>query len=363
MSAQRKDDHVRLALEQQDTPRGINQFDEVSFVHHALAGIDRPQVSLGTAFAGIRWPVPLYINAMTGGSAKTGVINRDLATAARATGVPIASGSMNAYFKDPSCAGTFSVLREHNPDGFVIANVNANASVDNVERAVELLRADALQIHLNTAQETAMPEGDRSFSSWPGQIEKITAALDIPVIVKEVGNGLSRQSVLWLKDLGVSAADVSGRGGTDFARIENGRRPLGEYAFLHGWGQSTAACLLDAQDAGLPLLASGGVRHPLDVARALALGAHAVGASGGFLRTLMDGGVDALVGRLTTWLEQLTALQTMLGARTPADLARCDVLIHGSLRDFCADRGIATGALARRSSAATAPHDTTDGTS
>ncbi|MEU3902097.1 type 2 isopentenyl-diphosphate Delta-isomerase [Streptomyces sp. NPDC045251] len=363
MSAQRKDDHVRLAITQQDDPRGVNQFDEVSFVHHALAGIDRPDVSLATAFAGISWPVPIYINAMTGGSEKTGIINRDLAIAARETGVPIASGSMNAYIKDPSCAGTFSVLREQNPDGFVMANVNANATVENVWRAVDLIRADALQIHVNTAQETAMPEGDRSFSSWAGTIEKIAAAVDIPVIVKEVGNGLSRQTVLALKDLGVSVADVSGRGGTDFARIENGRRELGEYAFLHGWGQSAPACLLDAQDAGLPLLASGGVRDPLDVARALALGAHGVGASGGFLRTLLDGGVDALIAQLTTWLDQLAALQTMLGARTPADLTHCDLLIHGSLRSFCADRGIETGPLARRSSVAEAAHDTTGSTS
>ncbi|MBC7273609.1 MAG: type 2 isopentenyl-diphosphate Delta-isomerase [Streptomyces sp.] len=353
MSAQRKDDHVRLAIEQQHTHRGVNQFDEVSFVHHALAGIDRPQVSLATSFAGVTWPVPIYINAMTGGSEKTGVINRDLATAAAETGVPIASGSMNAYFKDPSCAHTFQVLREHNPDGFVIANVNATASVENVWRALELLRANALQIHINTAQETAMPEGDRSFGSWAPQIEKIAAAVDVPVIVKEVGNGLSRQTVAQLKDLGVAAADVSGRGGTDFARIENGRRELGEYAFLNGWGQSAAACLLDAGGTGLPLLASGGVRHPLDVARALALGARAVGSSGGFLRTLLDGGVPALIAQLETWLDQLAALQTMLGAATPADLTGCDVLIEGSLREFCADRGIDTRALAQRSTATT----------
>lgn len=362
MSAQRKDDHVRLAIEQQDTHRGVNQFDEVSFVHHALAGIDREDVSLATTFAGVSWPVPIYINAMTGGSVKTGLINRDLAIAARETGVPIASGSMNAFIKDPSCADTFSVLRKENPDGFIMANVNANASVENVWRVIELIRADALQIHINTAQETAMPEGDRSFSAWAGQIEKIAAAVDIPVILKEVGNGLSRQTIETVKSLGVSVADVSGRGGTDFARIENGRRALGEYAFLHGWGQSAPACLLDAQGVDLPLLASGGVRHPLDVARALALGAHAVGSSGGFLRTLLDDGVDALIGQLTTWLDQLAALQTMLGARTPADLRSCDLLIHGSLRTFCADRGIETGPLARRSSSAGDPHETTGST-
>src|SRR4051794_8975928 len=180
--AQRKDDHVRLAVEQQRRAGSGNQFDEVSFVHHALAGIDREQVTLATSFAGLSWPVPLYINAMTGGSQSTGRINADLAVAARETGVPVASGAMRAYFKDPACAGTFSVLRELNPSGFVMANVNATASVDNARRAVDLLAADALQIHVNTVQETVMPEGDRSFASWVPQIEKIAAALEVPVI-------------------------------------------------------------------------------------------------------------------------------------------------------------------------------------
>jgi isopentenyl-diphosphate delta-isomerase len=362
MIAQRKDDHVRLAVEQQHARSGHNEFDEVSFVHHALAGIDRPDVSLATTFADIAWQVPLYINAMTGGSVNTGVINRDLAIAARETGVPIASGSMSAYFKDPSCADTFRVLRQENPDGFVMANVNATASVENARRAIDLLQADALQIHINTAQETPMPEGDRSFSSWVPQIEKIAAAVDVPVIVKEVGNGLSRETVLTLQNLGVRVADLGGRGGTDFARIENGRREHADYAFLHGWGQSTAACLLDAQDAGIPVLASGGVRDPLDVARALALGACGVGVSGGFLRTLLDGGVSALIAQISTWLDQLAALQTMLGARTPADLTRCDLLIHRTLRSFCADRGIDTRRLAQRSSSIDALHEMTGST-
>ncbi|MGW5640172.1 alpha-hydroxy-acid oxidizing protein [Streptomyces sp. NPDC003832] len=185
------------------------------------------------------------------------------------------------------------------------------------------------------------------------RIEKIAAGVGVPVIVKEVGFGLSRESVRLLAELGVRAADLGGRGGTDFARIENGRRELGDYVYLTGWGQSTAACLLDAQDAPIPVLASGGVRNPLDVARALALGASGVGASGTFLRTLLDDGVTALVARLTTWLDQLAAIQTVLGARTPADLTRCDLLVHGGLRDFCADRGIDTRPFARRS----APRD------
>ncbi|MER5215126.1 type 2 isopentenyl-diphosphate Delta-isomerase [Streptomyces sp. NPDC002838] len=362
MIAQRKDDHVRLAVEQQQQHCGRNQFDEVSFIHHALAGLDRPDISLATTFAGISWQVPLYINAMTGGSERTGVINRDLGIAARETGVPIASGSMSAYFKDPDSAETFSVLRKENPDGFVIANVNATASVDKALRAVDLLQADALQIHVNTVQETVMPEGDRSFSSWAPQIEKIVAGVDVPVIVKEVGFGLSRETVRLLESLGVQVADLGGRGGTDFARIENGRRELADYAYLTGWGQSTIACLLDTQDAPIPVLASGGVRNPLDVARALALGASGVGVSGTFLRTLLDGGVEALIARIATWLDQLAALLTVLGARTPADLTHCDLLIHGELRDFCADRGIDPRPFARRSSGLDVPHEMTGNT-
>jgi isopentenyl-diphosphate delta-isomerase len=362
MIANRKDDHVRFAAEQQGHPSGYNQFDDVSFVHHALAGIDRADVSLAARFGGIEWPVPLCINAMTGGSVKTGLINRDLAIAARETGVPIATGSMSAYFADESVADTFSVMRKENPDGFIMANVNANASVERARRAIDLLRADALQIHLNAIQETVMPEGDRSFSWWGPRIEQIVAGVDVPVIVKEVGFGLSRETLARLRDMGVRVADVAGNGGTNFARIENERRDRADYSFLTDWGQSTPACLLDAQGASLPVLASGGVRHPLDVVRGLALGASAAGASGLFLKTVLDGGVPALISLISRWLDQMKALMTALGARTPADLTRCDVLIHGGLRAFCTDRGIETGRLATRSRSYGITHEAIGGT-
>ncbi|MER6092064.1 type 2 isopentenyl-diphosphate Delta-isomerase [Streptomyces bluensis] len=352
MTGNRKDEHVRLATAQHSPERhvtpfdapGVSQFDEVRFMHHALAGTDRAEVSTRTSFAGLEWQVPLYINAMTGGSEKTGEINRDLAIAARETGLPIATGSMSPYLKDPSTAGTFTPMRREHPDGFVMANINATATAEQARRAVGLIEADALQIHLNTVQETVMPEGDRSFGHWSAGIEKIVTAVEVPVIVKEVGFGLSGRTVEQLVSLGVRVADVAGRGGTNFARIENGRRDHADYAYLEDWGLSTPASLLDARGHGLPLLASGGVRHPLDAARALALGARAVGAAGGFLTVLLDGGVDALVRQITTWLDQLTALMTLLGAHSPAALADCDVLVTGSLREFCQDRGLAMGA-------------------
>ncbi|QAY60495.1 type 2 isopentenyl-diphosphate Delta-isomerase [Microbacterium protaetiae] len=352
MSSGRKDQHVDLADAQQQDRPAHNDFDDVRFVHHALAGIDRERVSLSTAFAGIDWPVPLYVNGMTGGSARTGEINRSLAIAARETGVPIATGSMSVALRDPDMIGTFRVMRDENPGGFVMANLSADATPDDAARVVDLLQADALQVHLNSVQETVMPEGSRDFSAWPGNLAAIVERLEVPVIVKEVGFGLSRPTLERLAQLGVAVADVSGAGGTDFARIENARRAENDYAFMTGWGQSAVCSLLDAGDAapgGIPdLVASGGVRTPLDVVRALALGAHAVGVSGVFLHAVLRGGEDALIARIGAWLEQIAQLHALLGASTPAELARTDLLLRGDVREFCELRGIDAAAFSRR---------------
>jgi isopentenyl-diphosphate delta-isomerase len=349
MASERKDDHVRLAAEQQDTAPVTNPFDDITFVHHALSGIDVDRVDLTTAVPGGRWPAPVYVNAMTGGTDMTGRVNRDLAIAARETGVAIASGSMSIALDDPSVAPTFRVLRDEHPDGFLLANLGVERSPDDARRAVELLDADALQVHLNSAQETVMPEGRRSFSSWPASLERIVAAVDVPVVVKEVGFGLSARTLALLADLGVDAADVSGRGGTDFVRVENSRRGAHDYAYLAGWGQSAVECLLDAPPQAPVLFASGGVRSPLDVARALALGARAAGVSGSFLRTVLEGGAPALAARIAQWTDHLAALCAMLGADSPAALSRTDVVVRGATAEFCAARGIDIRPLARRS--------------
>ncbi|GGK47239.1 type 2 isopentenyl-diphosphate Delta-isomerase [Nocardia camponoti] len=349
MIGDRKDDHVRHAVRHQETRSATSDFDDINFVHHALAGIDAADISTEVAFAGSTWSTPLYVNAMTGGSMKTGEINRQLAIAANETGVPIASGSMSAYFRDRDVADTYRVLRQENPNGFVLANVNATASVEQVKHAVDLLEANALQIHLNAVQEVVMPEGDRSFGAWPAQIEAIVAASEVPVVVKEVGFGLSRETILWLRDVGVSVADVGGRGGTNFARIENDRRPGGDFSFIEGWGQSTPACLLDAAGIdGIDVSASGGIRSPLDMARALALGAKATGVAGPFLETLVNGDTAALITQISTWLAQLRTIMTVLGARTPADLTSTDLLITGAVSSFCHSRGIDTTPYASR---------------
>lgn len=349
LDARRKDDHVRLASAQHAEPRA-HDFDHVRPMNHPLAAGNRSQVSLATAGHLLAWDVPLYINGMTGGTAHTGTINRALALAARETGVPIASGSTGILHRDPAAIPSFRVLRELNPDGFLLANVNANLSPAQARRSVEILEADGLQIHVNPAQEIVMPEGDRDFTRWADNIAAIIDGVGVPVVVKEVGAGMSRGTVAQLRDLGVAAVDVSGRGGTDFTAIESARREDGGMGYLAGWGQSAVEGLLDAASVdGVDLLASGGIRHPLDVVRALALGATGVGVAGSFLRLLLTEGEAALVARIQAWLEQIGDIMTLLGARTVADLRGIDLLITGPVREFCELRGIDASAYARRS--------------
>ncbi len=344
----RKDDHVRLAGEQHDTAAS-NGFDDVQFLHHALDGIDAAQVSLEVEVAGARWAQPFYINAMTGGSAATGRINAQLAAAAAETGTALASGSVSIALDHPELAPSFQVIRQENPHGFVFANVGVERSPDDARRAVDLVAADALQVHLNAAQETVMPEGSRSFSSWERTLTRILDAVEVPVVVKEVGFGLSARTLSRLHALGVEYADVSGRGGTDFVRIENARRRGQDFGYLAGWGQSAVQSLLDAPSPAPVLLASGGVRSPLDVIRALALGARAVGVSGSFLRVVTTGGAEALTDHLRQWQDHCVAVLALLGAHAPAALRQTDVLVTGDSAEFARLRGVDLSALAHRS--------------
>lgn len=356
MSSNRKDDHVQLAEElttETSTARSTGGFHDLRFMHHSFNGLVRDAVDISTTVTGTHWDVPFYINAMTGGSEKTGQINADLARAAAATGVAMASGSVSAALRDPSLEPTFRIVRDSAPDAFLFANVSPEASVEQARRAVSLLDANALQIHVNPAQELVMPEGDRDFRPWLDRIGEIVAGVEVPVVVKEVGFGLSRESIVELTARGVTTVDVSGRGGTNFIDIENHRRSRQEYTYLSGWGQTTVECLLDTLhgDGGAPeadVLASGGVRTPLDVVRALALGARAVGVSGHFLHVLMTDGADALVDELTAWSDQVRTLMTLLGAADVPSLSSTDILVTGETAEFARLRGADPQALAHR---------------
>ncbi|ANK62906.1 type 2 isopentenyl-diphosphate Delta-isomerase [Loigolactobacillus backii] len=334
----RKDEHVFLAEKFYQSERA-NDFDQLRFIHQSLPEIAFDEVSLTTKIANFTLPLPFYINAMTGGSPRTGELNRQLAQIAATLGVPIATGSQSVALRHPELMATFQILRETNPTGLIFANLGATASVDAAKQAVTMLQADALQIHLNTPQEVVMPEGDRDFH-WLKQIQAIVAALDVPVIIKEVGFGMAQKTFKQLLEVGVQYIDVAGAGGTDFIAIENERRKARNMAYLRGWGQSTVESLLESQfyQSKLTILASGGVRNPLDIIKALRLGAQAVGLSGTILHLLQKNGPKTTTEILLDWKEQLTAIMAMLGAHDLTDLRQKPIIYGTKLQSYIVQR-------------------------
>lgn len=358
----RKDAHLALA-DAQYNPRADSGFDSVRFMPNALpqlaldevdssvrvfakeassvdgtsASADATSASTSILTPSFLWCSPLYINAMTGGSANAQKINAQLARVAAKTGVAIASGSLSAALQNNALSATFSVIRSENPRGFVMANVSAGTSASDAMRAVGMLQANALQVHLNAAQELVMPEGDRDFRNWLKNIEQIVRSCErvrVPVVVKETGCGMTARDVLRLRNIGVRAVDVSGRGGTNFVTIENARRSRGGYDYLADWGLTTVESLIDIQKCEalkanpVEIFASGGVRTPLDVVRALALGASAVGVAGEFLHTLMHEGEDALLQQILDWQEQTRVIMALLGCKSVADLRDKTEFVH-----------------------------------
>ena len=331
----RKDDHIRLALEQNVQE---NDFDRVRFAHQALATLQLQAIDLSVTQFNRTFKSPVYINAMTGGSDQAKIINQRLAMLAKELELPMATGSLSAALKDPRLVDTFTIITEINPDGFYLANIGADVDVDRALKAVDMIHASALQIHLNVAQELIMPEGDRDFQSWPINIEAILKASPVPVIIKEVGFGMSRESIARLHALGATTFDVGGHGGTNFAKIENARRAY-SLSYLNDWGLSTVESLLEAKaHPELTFFASGGIRHALDVIKALALGAQMVGLSSYFLRIVKDYPHEQAVQEVKTFIDELNALMVLVGAQNIRELRTKPLILDLTLENFLNQR-------------------------
>jgi isopentenyl-diphosphate delta-isomerase len=330
----RKRDHLRLALAAR--PRG-NGLEDVVLIHDSLPELALDEVDLSTELGGRRLPVPVLINAMTGGVAEAEPVNRAVGRLGAELSLPVAVGSQRAALRDPALRRTYTVVREENPHGVVIGNLGAGATPDEAEDAVAMLGADFLQLHLNAPQELQMPEGDRDFRGRVKAIERVVARLSVPVIVKECGFGMSRETARRLWDAGVRIVDVAGRGGTNFARIEFARRndAAPPDPGLLDWGIPTAASLWEVVGARLPgleVVASGGIRFGSEVAKALALGARAAGIAGFVLRTLHKEGYEGARRRLSALLRDLRAACLLAGARDLKTLATRPHLIRGETR-------------------------------
>lgn len=344
----RKNEHVSLS--EKFYADGDSSFKDVSFVHHSFPQCDVKDVSLNVSLEGLQFTSPFFINAMSGGSAWTGKVNEKLAVIARETGLAMATGSVSAALKDPSQADTFRIVRQTNPNGLVFANLGAGHGLENAKRVVDLLDADALQIHLNAPQEIVMPEGDREFSNWIENVQSIVDGLEKPVIVKEVGFGMSRETVKLLESIGVTLIDISGKGGTNFAQIENYRRKDFKMDDFEAWGQSTVVSLLEAQESvnKASIIASGGIRRPMEIVKALALGASVSGLSSQIIHMALDD-VDEAIATLLNWKEEIRRIMTLLGAASVEDLRKTDLIIAGQSAEWCEARDIDKRTYAFRS--------------
>ena len=295
MLEQRKSDHIRINLDENVDSGLTTGLERYRFIHQAVPELDLARVDTTTALLGKPLRAPLLISSMTGGTEQARAINQRLARAAQAHGIAMGVGSQRAAIQRPELADTFRV-RDVAPDIVLLANVGAvqlnyGYDVEYCREAVEMIGADALVLHLNPLQEAVQPEGDVNFSGLLKKIEIVCKTLGVPVIAKEVGWGISEQAARQLASAGVAAIDVAGGGGTSWSEVEKHRATTPSQRRVAGrfrdWGIPTVESIQMAKRGApnLPIIASGGLRDGVDVAKCIALGASIGGLARPFLKT------------------------------------------------------------------------------
>jgi isopentenyl-diphosphate delta-isomerase len=344
--SRRKADHLALGASKEVSFRERSTLlGDVHLLHHALPDLSLEEVDLSVELLGKRLRAPVIISGMTGGTPEARTINRDLARAAEKLGLGFGLGSQRAMLSHPELTETY-LVRDVAPTALVLGNLGVvqarERPVREVRRALEAVGADALCVHCNPAMELVQPEGDRDFRGGRATLARLAQELGMPVVGKETGCGISRAAGEALREAGVAAIDVSGAGGTSWVAVETRRaqgaaKALGEE--LWDWGIPTAASIAFCADLGLPIIATGGLRSGLDVARALALGATAGGLAAPVLRAHHAGGHEGVVAFLEQIVSGLRAAMLLTGSRTVADLKRAPRVITGELRDWLSQPG------------------------
>jgi isopentenyl-diphosphate Delta-isomerase len=340
----RKKEGIDIPLKKGAQARTASTYLEfVRLVHNALPEIDYTDIETSCIFMDRRFSAPLIIDSMTGGTPEARKINERLGKLAQEYDIPMGLGSQRAGLKSEELASTYSVARKNAPHAFLIANIGGaqlskGLTVSEVEKIVEMIRADALVIHLNPLQELIQPEGEPRYSGVLEQIAKLVMHLNLPVMVKEVGAGISREVASRLEMAGVSAINIAGSGGTSWAGVEKIRADaarnrikihLGE--LFWDWGIPTAISLIEAKRAvKTPIIASGGLRNGLEIAKCIALGADMCAMAYPFLLAAAQS-LDNLFEYMNLLLAELKSTMFLLGSKNIEMLKSSRYILTGAL--------------------------------
>src|SRR5947207_8959807 len=342
---QRKIEHVNIALGQDISVTQSANWNDVQFVHQALPEVDLDEIDTSVSFLGHRLRYPIFISSLTGGHPDVTSINANLARAAEHYGLALGVGSQRAAIVNPDVSNSYAVTRQQAPNTFLIANIGAPQlikqarhepfTLEQVQRAIDMIGADALAVHMNSLQEAAQPEGDRRAYGEAAALKTLAGQVAVPVIAKETGAGVCREQALLLRSCGTAAIDVGGAGGSSMSAMEAARseargdertRNIG--LLYRDWGIATPIAVVEASTAQLPLISTGGVRNGLDMARALALGATLVGMGFPFLKAATQS-YEAVCELLERVIAELKVALQLSGARSIADMRQTDVVITG----------------------------------
>ena len=326
----RKDDHIQLALDENNQTSGTSAFDALILEHDCVPEVSLEDIDLTTKFINHTVAAPLIIGAMTGGSNEGDLINKNLAIAAQTLNLPLAVGSQRAAIE----SGRTQKIREYAPDAFILGNLGATQvrdyGVKFVRKACESISADAMVIHFNPLQELIQPEGDKNWSGILDVVKKCADSLSIPIIAKEVGSGISAFSAKKLLSAGIDWIEIAGKGGTNWARIELNRNPdeqIIKTAYpLLDWGMNTvsSARRLRRNFSHLNMIGSGGVRNGLDIAKCIALGCNLTAIAQPFLAPARKS-PEEVISKLSICIDQLRWALFLTGCKNIEDLKKVKI--------------------------------------
>lgn len=363
VSSERKAEHIKVCLEH-DVSSSLNPgWEDVYLAHRTLPEINLEEIDLSVDFLGRHLAYPIVLSALTGGHPWSEAVNEVLGRVAQEFDIILELGSQRSLIEDPKSLSTYAIARERAPDAFIIANIGASQllnqknspalSLEQIEECIKAVKADALAVHLNFLQESVMMEGETRGKGCLEAIARLVSSISVPVIIKETGSGIPGSQSSIFKAMGAAAVDLGGAGGTNMALVESHRSAL-HYSrqfealgkAFSSWGLPTVVSLIQCRESGLPIIASGGIRNGLDMAKALVLGADLAGVAMPVLRASVKG-FEETVDLIKVFIAQLMAAVFLVGARNTKELREKEFIILGKTREWIENSGYAANLLRR----------------